>query len=329
MTRARCGIGCEYTVYSGYLPWSFISLLPCSILSSRNPSPARFLPPAAHASPRSFLACSHHQPSLPQPSLPPLTLRACVASLLPLSLPLLSPSLLLSLPPLVPSPTITLLPPSLPPSLLLSLPPLVPSPTITLLPPLPPPPSPPSFPPSVPPPSILPRPFPVSHHRFLPPSHPLFPPSLPPSILPCSFPVPRCLLASCRASFPRAMDHWPSGQYTLCVYTVLASCTGYCLGRASHAWRWDNGVAPSAGGSRLPWQRTPTTNPFFTNSKKIRRSKHATNTHKHGRGSYLSDGTHGDSQSHVERQPLRSKDRGLFTYNIDDRLIQTTAVEPH
>ena len=27
-------------------------------------------------------------------------------------------------------------------------------------------------------------------------------------------------------------------------------------------------VAPAAGGSRLPWQRTPTTNPFFTNSKK-------------------------------------------------------------
>ena len=214
MARARCGIGCEYTVYSGYLPWRFISLLPCSILSSRNPSPARFLPPAAHASPRSFLACSHHHPSLPQPSLPPLTFRACLASLLPLSLPLLSPSLLLSLPPLVPSPTITLLPP---------------------------PPSPPPLPPALPlslPPSILPRPFPVSHHRFLPPS--------------------RCLLASCRAT-----------QYALCVYTVLASCTGYCLGRASHAWRWDNGVvAPSAGGSRLPLQRTPTTNPFFTNSKK-------------------------------------------------------------
>ena len=122
MARARCGIGCEYTVYSGYLPWRFISLLHCSILSSRNPSPARFLPPAAHASPRSFLACSHHQPSLPQPSLPPLMLRACVASLLPLSLTLLSPSLLLSLPPLVHSPTITLLPPlppSLPPSHLL------------------------------------------------------------------------------------------------------------------------------------------------------------------------------------------------------------------
>ena len=76
-------------------------------------------------------------------------------------------------------------------------------------------------------------------------------------------------------------------------------------------------VAPSAGGSRLPWQRTPTTNPFFTNSKKIRRSKHATNTHKHGRGSYLSDGTRGDSQSPVEAEPLRSKDRGFFSYNID------------
>ena len=76
-------------------------------------------------------------------------------------------------------------------------------------------------------------------------------------------------------------------------------------------------VAPSAGGSRLPWQRTPTTNPFLTNSKKIRRSKHATNTHKHGRGSYLSDGTHGDSRSHLEAGPLRSKDRGFFSYNIE------------
>ena len=133
-------------------------------------------------------------PSLPQPSLPPLTLRACVASLLPLSLTLLSPSVLLSLPPLVHPPTITLLPP---------LPPLPPSLPLFL------------------PPSILPRPFPVSHHRFLPPSRPLLPPSLPPSILPRSFPAPRSRLASCRAT-----------QYALCVYTVLASCTGYCLGRA-------------------------------------------------------------------------------------------------
>ena len=57
---------------------------------------------------------------------------------------------------------------------------------------------------------------------------------------------------------------------------------------------------------------------FFTNSKKIRRSKNATNTHKHGRGSYLPDGTRGDAQSPVEAEPLRSKDRGLFTYNIED-----------
>ena len=39
--------------------------------------------------------------------------------------------------------------------------------------------------------------------------------------------------------------------------------------------------------------------------------------HKHGRRSYLSVGTFGDSQSLLEREPLRSKDRGLFSYNID------------
>ena len=58
---------------------------------------------------------------------------------------------------------------------------------------------------------------------------------------------------------------------------------------------------------------------FLRIVKKIRRSKHATNTHKHGRGSYLSDGTRGDSQSPVEAEPLRSKDRGVFSYNIEDR----------
>ena len=84
------------------------------------------------------------------------------------------------------------------------------------------PPSRPLFPPSLPP-SILPRPFPVSQHRFLPPSRPLLPPSLPPSIIPLSFPAPRCPPASCRTT-----------QYTpcVCVYTVLVSCTGYCVGRA-------------------------------------------------------------------------------------------------
>ena len=42
--------------------------------------------------------------------------------------------------------------------------------------------------------------------------------------------------------------------------------------------------------------------------------------HKHGRRSYLSVGTFGDSQSLLEREPLRSKDRGLFSYNIDNKL---------
>ena len=81
-------------------------------------------------------------------------------------------------------------------------------------------------------PSILPRPFPVSHHRFLPPSRPLLPPSLPSSILPLSFPAPRCPPASCRAT-----------QYTPCVYTVLVSCTGYCVGRAQPGGVTQPGVA--------------------------------------------------------------------------------------
>ena len=227
-------------------------MLPCSILSSRNPSPARFLPPAGHASPRSFLACSHHQPSLPQPSLPPLTLRACVASLLPLSLPLLSPSLLLSLPPLVPSPTITLLPPSL----LLSLPPLVPSPTITLLPPLPP-----CLPLSLPL-FILPRPFPVSQLLLLllllPPSHP------------CSL-RPSHLLFSRAPSLPLAACLPPAVQlniHCVCIQFGELHWLLFREGQPCVALRQRRGRARSAGGSRLPWQRTPTTNPFLTNSKK-------------------------------------------------------------
>ena len=39
--------------------------------------------------------------------------------------------------------------------------------------------------------------------------------------------------------------------------------------------------------------------------------------HKHGRRLYLSDGIGGDSQSLLEREPLRSKDRGLISCNID------------
>ena len=40
--------------------------------------------------------------------------------------------------------------------------------------------------------------------------------------------------------------------------------------------------------------------------------------HKHGRRSYLSDGIGGDSQRLLEREHLRSKDRGLLSYNIED-----------
>ena len=39
--------------------------------------------------------------------------------------------------------------------------------------------------------------------------------------------------------------------------------------------------------------------------------------HKHGRRSYLSDGIGGDSHSLLEPEPLWSKDRGLFSYNIE------------
>ena len=222
---------------------------PCSLAPSfPAQSLPRSLPPSRRPCLAPFLPRLFPSSTLPPSTLPSSTDASCLCSILASSL----PPLTLSLPPSLPPSPCSLSHHHLAPSLL-SLPPLVPSPTITLLPPSPSPPLPLSLPYS-----ILPRPFPVSHHRFLPPSRPLFPPSLQPSILPRSFPAPRCLLASCRAT-----------QYTLCVYTVLASCTGYCLGRTSHAWRWDNGVvAPSAGGSGLPWQRTPTANPFFTNSNK-------------------------------------------------------------
>ena len=117
-------------------------------------------------------------------------------------------------------------------------------------------------PPSTFPPCLHSRSLAVSHHRFLPPSLPplvpsvpptfyspsplscltssSLPPSLPPlapsvhppSILPLSSPAPRCPPASCRAT-----------QYTPCVYTVLVSCTGYCVGRAQPGGVTQPGVA--------------------------------------------------------------------------------------
>ena len=83
------------------------------------------------------------------------------------------------------------------------------------------PPSLPPLAPSVPPTFFSPSPLPCLTSSLPPPSRPLLPPSLPPSILPLSFPAPRCPPASCRTT-----------QYTPCVYIVLVSCTGYCEGRA-------------------------------------------------------------------------------------------------
>ena len=98
-------------------PLTFPSL-PCSnapSLPGSVPSPASSLhsfPCAVPDSFRSFLARSLHQPFLPLPSLPPLTLSPCIASSL----------LTLLLPPSLPPSRHPSLPPSLPPSLLASLP---------------------------------------------------------------------------------------------------------------------------------------------------------------------------------------------------------------
>ena len=136
-------------LYTGQYPPQDTSLevsLPCSLLSSLNPSPALFLPPAFNASPRPFLARSLPQPSLPQPSLPPLIISACLASSLPLSHP---PSL--SLPPSPCSLPHHPLAPSLPPTSLS--PPLHPSYSSPTFPP-------PSLAPSLPS-SFLPRALPA------------------------------------------------------------------------------------------------------------------------------------------------------------------------
>ena len=68
-------------------------------------------------------------------------------------------------------------------------------------------------------------------------------------------------------------------------------------------------------------ERAPTTNPFLTKSKKSDDRHMQRIRHKHGRRSYLSVGVGGDSQSLLELGPIRSKCRGLLSYNIDS--IQT------
>ena len=64
-------------------------------------------------------------------------------------------------------------------------------------------------------------------------------------------------------------------------------------------------------------ERAPTTNPFLTKSKKSDDRHVQRIRRKCGRRSYLSVGVGGDSQSLLEREPTRSEDRGLLSYNID------------
>ena len=67
---------------------------------------------------------------------------------------------------------------------------------------------------------------------------------------------------------------------------------------------------------------------FLTNSKKSD-DRHVQRTRpKHGRRSYLSEGIGGDSERLLEREPLRSKDRGLLSYNIDIIYLYTCICMP-
>ena len=178
-------------------------------------------------------------------------------------------------------------------------------------------------PPSTFPPYLHSRSLAVSHHRFLPLSLPPLAPSVHPTFYsPLSFPAPRCPPASCRAT-----------HYTPCVYSTVYSLGAlqWVLCREGPARRRYAAYAARRGTETMEWLRhqqvprcylaneppPPRLIRFLTNSKKIRRSKRATNTHKHGRSSYLSVGTGGDVQTLLEAEPLRSKDRGLHTYNID------------
>ena len=65
-------------------------------------------------------------------------------------------------------------------------------------------------------------------------------------------------------------------------------------------------------------ERASTTNPFLTKSTKSDDRHVQQIRQKRGRRSYLSVGVGGDSQSLLEREPTRSKERGLLSYNIDE-----------
>ena len=120
-------------------------------------------------------------------------------------------------------------------------------------------------PPSTFPPYLHSRSLAVSHHRFLPPSLPPLAPSVPPTFYSPS-PLP-CLTSSLPPPLPPLAPSVPptfyspslipcpslaacllpcNSIYTVCiqcVYTVLVSCTGYCVGRAQPGGVTQPGVA--------------------------------------------------------------------------------------
>ena len=64
-------------------------------------------------------------------------------------------------------------------------------------------------------------------------------------------------------------------------------------------------------------ERTPTTNSFLTKIKKSDDRHVQRIRHEHDRRSYLSLDVGCDSHSRLELKHIRSKDRGLLSYNID------------
>ena len=124
-------------------------------------------------------------------------------------------------------------------------------------------------------------------------------PSHTPFSLDPSLPLAAWLRASCRPT-----------QWTPCVYTVLASCTGYCVGPI-HAWhRYNSGLRQRRWPSITFSERAPTTNTFLTKSKTSDDRHVQQIRHKHGRRSYPAVGVSGDSDSLLELEPNRSKDKG-------------------
>ena len=160
MARARCGIGCEYILRIPPLKFHFLAPLLHPFLAQSLP---RSLPPSRCPCLAPFLPRLFPSSTLPPSTLPSPTDASCLCSIL-------ASSLLRLLYPSPFSPSLPCFPlPPLPPPLPLSLPP-----------------------------SILPRPFPVSYHRFLPPSLPPLVPSVPPTfyspaLLPCPS-LPACRL---------------------------------------------------------------------------------------------------------------------------------------